>query len=599
MTGLPDTRFYLDDGTGTFPINVTSYARLMDGYSFTRGRSDTETSPTSGTMSATLNNGVKGAVGAFTPGSTLLHSPSVIALDARIRVKEIINGSTFNRYTGYVKSWAVGWPDGVENTAIVRIQCSDAQERAERRILRSAFEEECFSNSVGELYLLNEPATALTSADTSGNQADPLTQLGNAPAVTYSGTEATFAAGRYLNVSTLTLAAPLTMLFKFKTSTASQSFFRLGSLNVDITGGNFAVYSGSVLQGSLPFTPDGVYHVFAVKFSSTANMTMYLDGTIIYGPGAFSPTWTSGAVSLGANSSPNLLVTYTGTMSLVGLFPSALADATVAALSSIALNGLPTESDNARLTRLAGYAGIPVGTLDTSLTNVPFTDFTGRTAWDCIQEVADASMGVAYIDGSGNLVFHNRQKVTTKTSPDLTLSASFVTFDAEPTTDGQDLLNYMEVTASATGVPQVARDTVSEYGDATHQAHGRYPDSKELLLSSDPEALDRANWLIKTRSQPSSSGRYGTLTVNLYGMSATQQSSVVQNLEPGCWLRVVSMPAQTPGGTTVDLVVEGIAPTQTGNAWTITCNVVSKTAIYPKVFILDSSLLDGPDLLAV
>jgi hypothetical protein len=283
----------------------------------------------------------------------------------------------------------------------------------------------------------------------------------------------------------------------------------------------------------------------------------------------------------------------------IAFFASALSSTRTDAHHTAGATGFAGETDNARLTRLAGYANIPVGTLDASLTNVPYTDFTGRTAWDCIQEVADASMGVAYIDGSGNLVFHNRQKVTTKTSPDLTLSASFVTFDAEPTTDDQDLLNYMEVTASATGNPQLARDTVSESGDATHPAHGRYSDSKELLLSTDGEALDRANWLVKTRAQPSTAGRYGTLTVNLYGMTAAQQSSVVSALEPGCWLRVVNMLTQTPGGTTVDLAVEGIAPSQSGNNWTIQCNVVSKSALYPKVFILDSSLLDGPDLLGV
>src|SRR5690349_7517965 len=109
MSGLPDTRFFLDDGTGTYPINITSYVLLTEGMTFTRGRADTESATSAGTLNLILKNGVKGAVGAFTPGSTVLHSPSVIKLDAGIRVTEKVNGTTYNRYTGFVKSWAVGW----------------------------------------------------------------------------------------------------------------------------------------------------------------------------------------------------------------------------------------------------------------------------------------------------------------------------------------------------------------------------------------------------------------------------------------------------------------------------------------------------------
>lgn len=588
MAGLPTVQVQFDDGTGTFSYDVTSFALLSDGFSISRGRGDTQSAPTAGQLTLTLNN----ADGRFTPGSTILGTPSPIKVDQRIRVRETVNGVTYTRFTGYVKSWVLGWLAVAESTAVVKITATDAQARAERRVLRAAFEEEALANSVGQLYLLNEPAGATISADTSGNQSAALTQAGTGTAVTYSGAEATFAGGKYLDVSTLGPAAPLTLLFKFKTSATSQGFFRLGALNVDITGGNFAVYSFSASQVLIPFTPDGAYHVFAIKLASSSSLTLYLDGSIIAGPGPFSPSWTSGSLSLGTSSSGNLLSTFTGTMSMVGLFPSALADATVASISSIMLNGLPVETDVARITRLAGYAGISMGTTDATLTSVPTVDITDQTAWQAIQDVCDATMGVAYINGSGTLDFHNRQRVTVKSAPDITLSG-VVTADAEPTTDDQDLLNYLEVSASATGITQVIRNLTSE------TAHGRYSDSKSYLVITDVEASDRGNWLVSTRAEPASSGRYGTLNINLYGMSTAFQSATVAAMEHGTWLRVVAMPSQTTGGTTVDVVVEGITENQSGDGWIISCNVVPKKTLYPKIITLDTSVLDGTDLLGV
>lgn len=600
--GLGTTRFYLDDGTGTFPDDITDCVLLVDGFNLTRGRADTQSAPTAGTFNLTLNNAKPGKVGAFTPGSTILGSPSPIKVDQRIRVKETVNGVTYNRGTYYVKSWAVSWRSTTEASSVVRVTATDAQARAERRVLRSVVEEEIMLDGPTAYYTLGEPEGATSAGDTSGNQAPPLTSAGTVTFGTGTGpgtdglTAATFAGGGYLIGTAATDVWGMECFFSTTTTPAAAMPLMTSPLGFAIvvdTGGRIRTDAADL---SSPVVTDGATH--HLMWRPGANV--YLDGVDIGTP--FASPAGNGAFSIGGGGrfgAGYATTPFVGTISHVGIYPSTAipTNARTIAHASAGSTGFAGESGTARITRLAGYIGLTTGTLDASLTNVAFIDFTGQSAWQAIQDVCDAEMGVAYINGSGTLDFHNRQRVTIKTSPDLTLSAAvaggFVRTDAEPVTDDQDLLNYIDVTAAATGASQVVSDSASE------TSHGRYPDSKTYLVATDDEALDRGNWLVGTRKEPPTSGRYGTLTVNLYGMSAVQQSAALAALEHGCWLRVTNMPSQTTGGTTVDVVVEGIAETQSGNNWEIACNVVSKTAMYPEVFILNSSVLDGTDLLGV
>lgn len=618
--GLPNTRFYLDDGTGAFPDDITNYVLLVEGggMSLTRGRADTDSAVAAGTLNIVLNN----RTGAFTPGSTILGSPTEIKLDQRIRVKETVNGVTYIRGTYYVKSWALSWLAVAEGTAVVRVTATDAQARAERRVLRSVVEEEILADSPTAYYTLGEPEGATTAADTSGNQAPALATSGTGTAVVFGTatgpstdglTAATFASGQYLlaNVLGVSAVSQASLGVCFSTSTVSQTLAELylpGSstqLTLSIDSGGFllasiipdsgAVFATSVNAG--PVVSDGLTHSVIVTFLAGVGLKLYLDGVLLGTSGGAlgsqTLTVSNFVLAAGADASGNITGgRLTGSLAHASYSTTALSGTRAIAQTTAATTGFAGESGVARITRIAGYAGLTIGTADTSLTNVPFVDFTGQSAWQAIQDVCDAEMGVAYIAGAGTLTFHNRQRVTMKTTPDLTLNG-FIRPDAESVTDDQDLLNYLTVTSVTTGVDQVVRDTTSE------TTHGRYSDAKSFLVTTDPEAIDRGNWLIYTRKEPSSSGRYGTLTVNLYGMTPAQQSAAIAALEHGCWLRAIAMPTQTTGGTTVDVVVEGVAENQAGDEWSITCNVVAKAALYPKVFILDSSVLDGPDLLAV
>jgi hypothetical protein len=247
--------------------------------------------------------------------------------------------------------------------------------------------------------------------------------------------------------------------------------------------------------------------------------------------------------------------------------------------------GFAGESGTARITRLAGYANIPVNTLDASLTNVAFVDPTGQSVADAINDVVAAEGGSWYIDGSGNLGFHNRNKVVAKTAPDITIAAEYLAEDTAFTTDMQGVINYYEVAAAGTGITQVVRNTVSESGNGTSVAHGRYTGSASYLVQTDAEALDRGNWTVANHAQPAA--RVGSLTFDLLTMTFAQQQQFMA-VETDTWIRITGLPGQTPGSTTADLIVQGISEVSSTSAWTLTCVVVNQSLFSP-VWILDHS----------
>jgi hypothetical protein len=393
---------------------------MADGYEISRGRSDWQGAVTAGELRLTLNN----SDGRFTPGSTTLASPSPIIVDQQIRVKETVNGVTYTRFTGYVKSWPVSWPATVVTFATVPAGATDAQARAERTTLRSMLEEEVVSASPSAYYTLGESEGSTSAGDTSGSQAVPLTAVGTGTAFTMGtgtgpvdGLSATqFFAGQYLADTAAVdfAAAPTTIAIMCVFATTDPAtvtilnhhgwLFQInGTFSTRLTaqGPGFSINSTSVIN-------DGRTHV-AVLIGDGATATLIIDGNIE----------DTGAIGSGTGVvATRVGQQFTGTMSHVAVWPT-LTTTQGQTIGQIAL-GL-TESGTARITRLAGYADIPVGTLDTSLTSVSAqATLRARRAFSAIQDVADAEGGLVFIDGSGNLTFHNRDRPSVKTTPDLT-----------------------------------------------------------------------------------------------------------------------------------------------------------------------------------
>jgi hypothetical protein len=589
---LPDTRFYLDvNGDGSFSKDITDKVLLLNGMTIKRGREDWQGGVTAGELSITLNN----ADGRFTPGSTILGSPSPIKVDQRIRVKETINGVTLNRFTGYVKQWPVAWPATVPTWSTVTITVTDAQPRAERQPLRSIVEQEILQDSPLAYYTLGEPGGVSSAADSSGSQATPLSVTGAGAALTFGTaigpstdglTAVQFAGGQYLTATIGATVSGFGLAFSRDSLPATSEFILEaplplgGAVNAHTLmmqpDGKIAVGTSSIVSASS--YADGATHWLEMTFSA-GTWTLYIDGVSI-GTRADS-AFPAGRYDLGSTGSSGT-GGFGGVLAHFVLFSAAPSVSRVSAHSDAVRTGFVGEAGTARITRLAGYANLPVGTLDASLTNVAFTDITGKSVWEALQQVTDAEMGLSFFDGSGDLTFHNRNRAASKTSPDLTLDKQYLTADVQPVTDDQQIINYLDGSSTATGVTQLVWDVTSEVTNN----HGRYaPGTVEYLVQTDQEVLDRLNWIVTNFAEPTT--RYGTLTINLFKMTASQAQSVLSAIEPNCWLRVTSMPSQNTGGATIDVVVQGFTEEQGGDSWLLRCNVVSQS-LY-EAFILDSS----------
>ena len=585
--GIPGVQVLLDDGTGAFPYDISSFCRV--GYSISRGRQDEQSAVTPGQMSGLVADNTDGR---FTIGSTIIATPSPIRLDNNIRLKVTpVGQATVTRHTSHMQELPVSWPTGGDNLSEVTLVATDAQARAIRRILRSVVEEEIIADSPKAYYTLGEPEGATSAADSSGNQSPALAMLGSGADVTFGtatgpGTDglsaATFAGGKYLTTRLPTaLSASWTVecfMSAASAPAANQALFYLVGTPYEVlvtTAGQ--IFTPSLSSGPI-VTDGGIHHVALVYVGGGVNL--YVDGVLQDNDSSVGP-WALDTFVVGAGYGNPPFV---GSISHFTITDASLTAADMLAHYTAGLTGFAGESDTARLTRLAGYASIPLGTLDASLTNVPFEDISGKTANDAVGDVVGAAVGIAYVNGSGALDFHNRNRVVTKTTPDLTLNADVLEDDITFLNDMAAVCNYLTATA-ATGVNQVVRNTLSELGDGTaaNPGHGRYDQSASYLVSTDPEALDRANWIVANHAEPTP--RVPSLTINLMMLDAATQYALLQ-AEPDTWIRFTNCPAQTPGGsTTVDVIVQGWKEDLTEQSWQITFNVVARSLFSP-VWIL-------------
>lgn len=599
---LPTLTVLLDDGTGTFPYDITSRVRMAEGLTGARGRQDELSQVTAPQPMLVLDN----ADGGLSYGSTIIASPSPILTDQQVRVKYMANATTVNRYTGMLVADNVTWPNGGDEFAIATVTLADIQAQAERRPFVSLVQEEILLDSPMAYYALSGPTGSPSAADGSGNQFPSLVPFG-------TGTAATFGSSTSPTIDGLTAAAlaggqglnPVSFPWPGGAVGGYEGFFLVptapaagsGGLIPDPNNNGTLGSQGWVVTmnttGQLVFGISGLttlgyadgrgHHVFYNAVTST----LYVDGVSV-------------ATDAGAHKVTYQTVAATGSIAHLAYWPSASVPAAgrITAHASAGLNGFTGESGVARITRLANYAAVPLGTLDASLTNVAAEPINSKSAMSALQDVADAEFGLVFFDGSGNLTFHNRNRAVAKTAPDVTIDANQLDPGTAFYYDTAGILNFLQVTAQGTQVVQVARNTVSELGAAGSPKHGRYEDSKTYLVQTDPEALDRGNWLVNRHGQPAP--RAGSLVVDVLTMTAAQQA-VWLLVEPNYWVRITGLPAQTPGGTTADLIVQGWLETLNESMWTLALNTSSRPAFY-QAWILDDttfSVLDSTTRLYV
>jgi hypothetical protein len=462
-------------------------------------------------------------------------------------------GLTVTRFTGYVQQWPVEWPSGSDLESTVSITAVDPQARGERRPLLSVIQEEIGLARPDFYYTMGEPTGAAAAADSSGNQAPSMGQW-------FTGTDVTFGTATGPGTDGLTAATftnggkwlrasgnwtPMWGTVSFNTTTITGGGALLLSVNpvlrspddwwsigFDSSGHLFAENSFAQAIYTSKNVADGATHVASAILvpGTPGTILLFLDGVqVATASGTVLTPLGGGQMEIG-NNYAETISHVAGGLLFGGLSTSAAvsggtAATRFAAIAAASLTGFAGESGTARLTRTASYASLPVGTLDPSLTNVPFTDITGKSVSEALRQVADAEFGLVFFDGSGNLTFHNRNRVVSKTSPDLTLTADVLDPGTAFTVDMQGVLNYYQVTATRherhAGRPQHA---------ASETTHGRYPGSASYLVQTDAEALDRGNWIVYTHAEPSP--RVGTLVIDVM-VSRRRHAGVAARVRAG------------------------------------------------------------------
>lgn len=590
--GIPGVQVLLDNGAGAFPYDISSFARVS--YSISRGRPDEQSDVTPGQLSSLLLDNTDGR---FTIGSTVIASPSPIRLNNRIRIKVTpVGQATVIRHTGYIQELPVSWPTGGDNLSEVTVTTLDAQDRAQKHLIDADLSRERIMANAPQLYFpLDDIVTSVTAREISGNNlVGPLGIGGVGAAPTFGATlpngapAVTFAGGRglLLNMPNFGVSPPFTVDIAFATTAGGVgTSYELGGIvnaETSLDGGSGKIAFGGTTFG--PVVNDGATHTVTIS-NTGSGRTFYIDGVATGSAGAAGSL--NGYFGIGFDYNNPSFSSFVGQIGHVAIFGTALSSAEIANLANETLLRFAGDTTSARIVRLAAYANIPTGTLDAGLTTVPATITPGQSIADAIRDVNAAEGGITFVDGSGNLAFHNRSRVAAKTAPDLTMNADVLQGDIAFLNDMAGVCNYFAPTAAGTGIAQLVRNTLSELGDGTptNPGHGRYAQSAEYLVSTDQEALDRANWTVTKHANPTP--RVPTLTIDLMMLDAATQASLLA-VEPDAWLRFTNCPAQTPGGsTTVDVVVQGWKEDLSEQAWTLTLNVVSRS-------IFTALILDDP-----
>lgn len=596
MAGLPTITVKLDDGTGTFPYDISAYVKLDQGITITAGRSDELSTIQASTCTLTLDN----SDGRFTFGST---TPYNIAVDRQIRVSETINATTYNRFTGYVQEWPAAWPDGSDVFSTVTITASDLLARLSRGQLRSVIEEVILADHPIAYYTMGEGAGTTTATDSSGNGQSALKSVGTGAAVVFGNatgpafdslTALQLAGGKYLQgtITTSPTAPPTVRIelsyLRASVPAAAEYLISLSDLtgqygiSIGVEGGTGKVFvwqDGSVVPGNPvgktanSYTDNATHHILLDWSYVTSHFDLWVDGAVVasLSTNLSASPFTNAAVLRIGHAIPSINTDptgATGTFAHVAIYTSTVA---VAVHSAAEQSGL-IESADTRIKRVLGWrgitstAGIEAG-VDAAL---DWYDTSTKSPATVITDTAVDDGGAFYIDGSGNPVYHNRQhRALRYGSPAASLTADDLDPGSAVTVDMQLVRNDVTVTTPAGA-------SVRVINSSSNTAHGQYPATVDSRfypgaggVDDDVMALGLANWLASTYGEPSP--RLASVQIDLLTQTvAKQQAIAALTLDDA--IALSGLPSQTPGGTSLTVFLDGWTEVIADDSWTFTVN---------------------------
>jgi hypothetical protein len=219
--------------------------------------------------------------------------------------------------------------------------------------------------------------------------------------------------------------------------------------------------------------------------------------------------------------------------------------------------------------------------------SICFTDTTGLSVLQAMQDVAQTEGGRLFIDGAGVLTFHSRSRTYDNPAASASVDAHLLGPDTAFSMSTQGLIN--DLTGQRPTGPAVRAfdaDSIDTYGV--------FGQSLSLLVTSDTEVADAINWRVQGNSAPQVRIPRGTF--DLYTDSTGYQAQL-RGLELGDRITITGLPSQAPAST-VDLVLEGYSETISLTGWELSANLSNYSAV--QALVLDDDvygLLDGDNRL--
>ena len=355
-------------------------------------------------------------------------------------------------------------------------------------------------------------------------------------------------------------------------------------------GDDYSPGVGSTARSTIALNDGQVHHV-VVSHNDTTSLKIYIDGEDCTSATGFSLFASQGGFNRVAGMIGTANTRWNGDLQDIVLFGKALSQGEAQLIYQLG-RGYYEETTAARLGRVLDAAEWPAAWRDIS------TATTGRCygfwaegakALPALQQVASTEQGRLFVNGSGEVTLRGRYSYQLETTAS-TVQATFSDDGADPYVqqlgfDYDDLNVYNDVTVTGSfGVQGRAIDQTSI------DAVGRQTFNVSTQLASTNLCTDMATGLVAWRKDVQPRSRPMTVHPQV---TPTFWPDVLA-LHLGDRVRFEVTPPGLGSQSAEELQLEQFSWTMTQARWTFTAK---GSAIPPNVFILDSSLLNGTDVL--